>query len=303
MKPRLILFALLPLLPALAAAELHVVIVAGLGGDAVYAEQFRNQQQVIETASQSLTDTANIRTFAGEEATRDAILGHFERLHSDLRESDQLSVFLLGHGSYDDVQYKFNLPGPDLTGEDIVTALDNVVASTQLIVNTSSASGALADQLQRDNRIVILATRSGVERHATRFGMYFTAALVDAAADIDKNQLVTAEEAFNYAKRQVADYFERNDQLATEHPQLEGERSGRLSVSRIGGAPTNIVDVVLAGLVADRDALNAEIDSLRLGKDSMPADEYQAQLLQKVLDLARIEDAIESRQGGTDVGR
>ena len=303
MKIRFTFLALLPLLPASVNAELYVVIVTGLGGDAVYTEQFRSQQQAIETASQSLTDAANIQSFAGDDATRSSILAHFEKLQSKLRASDQLSVFLVGHGSYDDVQYKFNLPGPDLTGEEIVTALDDVVASTQLIVNTSSASGALADQLQRDNRIVILATRSGAERHATRFGTYFAAALADSAADIDKNQLVTAEEAFNYAKRQVTDFFERNDQLATEHPQLEGERSDRLSLSRIGGARPNIVDVALAGLVAERDALNAEIESLRLGKDNMVPDEYQAQLLQKILELARIEDAIEQQQGGADVRR
>ena len=290
------LAGLLSLLPVVASAELHVVVVEGLAGEAVYAEQFERQVAAIAAASRTMTDANRIRVFRTNDALRDPILDHFESLRSGVDPGDQVALFLVGHGSYDDYEYKFNIHGADLTGEDIAAALDKLPADDQLLVNMSSASGAIEDLAASDGRILVLATRSGAERHATRFGHYFANALSDPTADIDKNNLVSVEEAFRYAERQVSDYFERNDQLATEHAQLKGERADRMVLARLGGARPIVVDTALGQLLNDRDALNADIDTLRLSRDSMPLADYQSLLLEKMLELARVEDAIEARQ-------
>jgi hypothetical protein len=69
-----------------------------------------------------------------------------------------------------------------------------------------------------------------------------------------------------------------------------------MALARLGGAQPNVVDTALGELIADRDALNAEINTLRLDRDDMPQAEYQSALLEKMLELARVEDAIEARQ-------
>ena len=290
----------LMLLPALTFAELHVVIVEGLPGDQVYAEQFDSQVTAISMALRSVTDRERMHVFRADDVSRDAVLGHLRSLQSEVRSSDQFALFLIGHGSYDDVEYKFNIPGPDLTGEDIAAGLDELPTSNQLLVNTSSSSGAIIDLVTNDDRIVVLATRNGAERHATRFGDYFAIALGDPGADIDKNERISVEEAFGFAERQVNDYFERNDQLATEHARLEGERAGRMALARLDGAQPNVVDTTLGELIADRDALNANVEALRLARDDMPLADYQSALLEKMLELARVEDAIEERQEELD---
>lgn len=287
---------LLVVLPATALPDLHVVIVEGLGGEPRYAEQFAEQVQVIVDAAESLTAERRIRVFRADEALRDDVLDHFDRLGSDVSESDQVALYLIGHGSYDDHEYKFNIRGPDLTGADIAGMLDKLPSTSQLLVNTSSASGAIAELAKSDNRMLILATRSGAERHATRFGNYFTAALNDPTADVDKNRIITAAEAFSFAARQVDDYFERNGQLATEHPRLEGERADRFGLARLGAARPTSDDPVLNELIAERDALNARIDSLRLEQESLPPEEYRSQLLRNMVELAETEEAIEARQ-------
>ncbi len=296
MTKQLASLAGLMLLPALSFAELHAVVVEGLPGDPVYAEQFERQVTAVGMALRSVTDRERVRVFRSEEASRDAILGHLETLRSAVQTNDQVALFLIGHGSYDDIEYKFNIAGSDLTGEDIASALDEIPTSSQVFVNTSSSSGAMLDLVASEDRIVVLATRSGAERHATRFGDYFAIALGDPGADIDKNDRISVEEAFRFAERQVTDYFERNDQLATEHAHLEGDRAERMALARLGGVQPNVVDTVLGELVADRDALNADIDSLQLARDDMPQADYQSALLEKMLELARVEDAIEARQ-------
>ncbi len=291
------------LAPAVALAELHVVVIEGLGGESRFTDQFGEQVAAIKSAAQSLTANDRVRVFRADEVSREDVLQYFDKLKSRISGDDQVALYLIGHGSYDDHEYKFNIQGPDLTGEDIVGMLDGLPSTSQLLVNTSSASGALAEVAANDQRMLILATRSGVERHATLFGNYFAAALNDPTADLDKNQIVSAAEAFNFAERQVDDYFERNGQLATEHPRMEGDRADRFSVARLGSARPSSDDRVLGNLAAERDALNAKIEALRLKQEDMTPEDYRSQLLQVMVELAETEEAIEERErelGGED---
>ena len=287
---------LLIILPAAALSEMHVVVIEGLGGETRYSTAFGEQVAAIESAAQSMTANERIRVFRADEVARDTVLRYFENLQSDVEGGDQVAVYLIGHGSYDDHEYKFNIQGPDLTGEDIAGMLDSLPSTSQLLVNTSSASGAIADLAKNENRMLILATRSGVERHATRFGTYFAAALNDPTADLDKNQIVSAAEAFSFAERQVDDYFERNGQLATEHPRMEGERADRFGVARLGTSRPGTDDAVLTELIAERNAQNARIDALRLEQENLSPEDYRSQLIRNMVELAETEEAIEARQ-------
>jgi hypothetical protein len=282
-------------------AELDVVIVEGLGGEPLYSEQFAEQVSALEHASQSLTANDRIRVFRVSDASKNSVLAHFDSLSSRSSADDTLAIYFVGHGSYDDHEYKFNLPGPDLTGDDIAAALDKQPNQHVLLVNTGSSSGATAELLLNDRRTLVLATRSGSERHATRFGIFFAAALSDDSADTDKNSIITAQEAFSYASRAVANFYERDGLLATEHARLEGDRADRFSVVRLNSQRRASSDDEITRLTADRDALNSEVETLRLRRDEMAAEEYQAELLQKMLQLARVEDAIEIRE--TELGQ
>jgi hypothetical protein len=285
------------MLPAVAMADLQVVVLEGLGGQDRYTEQFTAQVSAIEAAVGELTSDDRLQIFRSGDYSRDSVIDFFADLHNRLRKDDRLAVFLIGHGSYDDHEYKFNIAGPDISDSDLKDMLDGIPAGSQLLVNTSSSSGAIMEMLAQDDRTLILATKSGVERQATRFGNYFAAALSSDAADIDKNRIVTAQEAFQFANRKVRDYFDHNGQLATEHPQISGNQAARFGLARLGSQETVSDDAELRRLVALRDELNSNIEELRLRKDSMEDDAYQAELLKSILDLARLEDQIERREG------
>ncbi len=288
----------LALLPAIASAELQVVVIEGIGGELRYTEDFARQVAALGDAVAGLTSADRIRAFRTGDFTREEVIDYFETLGSRLQSDDRLAIFLIGHGSYDDHEYKFNIAGPDLTDNDLLDILGGVSAGSLLLVNTSSSSGATVDRLKGDNRTLILATRSGAERHATRFGSYFAAALTEPTADIDKNHLVSAEEAYRFAERQVTDFFERNGQLATEHSRFEGDQGARFSLARLGDARPAQSDPELDRLVAERDRLNSDIEGLRIRRDSMAPDQYQAELLEKMLELAILEEEIERHEEG-----
>jgi len=283
------------MLPALAVADLRVVIVEGLGGEDSYAAQFEEQVGIVEAASRALAGDDNVAVFRSGDFSRDELLDHFADLDASMQNDDRLLLYLIGHGSYDDHQYKFNIAGPDLTDGDLYDWLEDLPGTSQLVVNTSSSSGATLERLKRDDRTIIAATRGGAERHATRFGHYFALSLSDGSADLDKNDVISAEEAFRFAERQVADYYERNGQLATEHPRLEGDQAARFSLARLGAVRPAQADAELDRLVSRRDALNDAIDGLRIQSDQMSVDAYQAELLQLMLELAIVEEGIEAR--------
>jgi len=284
---------ILLLLPMVATAELHVIAVEGLGGTEEYTQRFNEEVAKLELAAESITTSEHMRVFAGEEATEENILAHFDALAAIVNADDRVVIYLIGHGSYDGYEYKFNLPGPDLTGEQLVELLDALPSNNQLLVNTSSASGATLDALTNETRVVITATRSGSERNATRFGSSFVAALEDPAADINKNNAISAQEAFDYAVRQVTDYFEFRGQLATEHPQLKGERAARFTLARLEVPEPAGDDPELGLLFEQRDQLDGRIEELQLRKDELTTDEYYTQLQRLLLELARVGDRID----------
>ena len=88
--------------------------------------------------------------------------------------------------------------------------------------------------MRRQDRIVMTATRAGTEKNATFFARYFVEALRDSTADTDKNEIISALEAFKYADQKTAKYYETQKRLSTEHAILEdtGKGEGLLAVRR-----------------------------------------------------------------------
>ncbi len=105
----------------------------------------------------------------------------------DAKADDAFVLILIGHGSFDGVEYKFNLVGPDVTAGEIAAMCDRIPARRQLVVDTTSASGGAIPALERPGRAVIAATKSGTEKNATVFARYWVEALQDPAADTDKS--------------------------------------------------------------------------------------------------------------------
>ena len=288
------------LLAAPAHADTYYLIVGGLGGEAAYAEQFDKDVTELAAVARRSTAASRVAVLKGEEATRDALVSNLDSLRTKAKPADSLIVMLVGHGSYDGEAYKLNLPGPDIDGTELAGLLGAIPARSQLVVNSTSASGAILETWAAEGRTLITATRSGFERNATRFAQHFAAALAAGSADINKNGVITAQEAFDYASRRVADSFTRDGALATEHPQIAGGAAGRIAVARLASAAPAIeaaaADPAVAALVAERDKIDGEIEALRARRESMANDAYLAELQRLLVSLAEVQAKIDAAQ-------
>jgi hypothetical protein len=300
-KPQLSLVLASLMLSAAASADTYCLVVSGLGGEPDYETRFREQATTLAEAAQKLTgDSTHAIALSGEGADREAIRRELKALAGRLRSDDEVIVTLIGHGSYDGDEYRFNIPGPDITAGELGAMFDQLPAGNQLIVNAASASSAVIDRWKRDNRIVITATKSGAERNATRFAQYWVKALSSPEADVNKDEIVTATEAFDFASRKVAETFKSDVSLATEHARLEGRGPERFQVARFGAAARVTSNPQLNELFAQRVRMERDLDAVKGRKTSLTQDEYYNQLEVVLVRMALLQRTIDSKSAALD---
>ncbi len=291
----------------LIAGALHAttfyVTVAGLGGEPEYEQRFTAQAQEIDKLVRGGPD-ARVETLIGQKATKAQVQSVLSAIAKEAKTTDLFVLMLIGHGSFDGVDYKINLPGPDLSAVEMGALLDRIPATRQLVVNMTSASGGCRAALEKANRAIITATKSGSEKNATIFARYWVEALRDPAADTDKNETVSALEAFIYAEQKTSQFFETQKRLATEHPTLEDTGQGdgarkpspengegllasQFPLLRIGAAQAAANTPEKKALLAKREQLEQSIDRLKYQKAAIPPDVYKQQLQGLLLELAK----------------
>jgi hypothetical protein len=296
--------ALLLCTGALLHATTFYLTVAGLGGEPEYEQRFSGWAKDVDKLLKSAGSDAKVQTLYGADATKAKVQSVLADIARQAQPNDALVVMLIGHGTYDGSEYKFNLPGPDLSAVELATLLDKVPAQRQLIVNMTSCSGGSRAVLERANRAVITATKTGTERNATIFARYWVEALRDSSADTDKNGVISALEAFRYAQEKTANFYDTQKRLATEHPILEDTGKGdgakspgpengegllaaRIPVLKIGSAQELANTPEKQKLLAHKEDLEQQIDSLKYQKAALPIDQYKKQLGVLLLDLAK----------------
>ncbi len=290
-------------------ATTYYVTVSGLGGEPEYETRFAG---LATEAHKLVSGTPESKAYLhlGALATKAKIRESFAQIASDAVADDNLVVFLVGHGTFDGVDYKINLPGADLSGVELAALLDRVKAKKQLVINTTSASGSSVAALQKPNRVVIAATKSGTERNATVFARFWVEALRDPGADSDKNDTVSAMEAFRYADQKTVQYYERNKRIATEHAVLEDTGQGegvrnpapenghglvasRTPVLRLGASQKAAADPAKQKLLALKEDVEQRIDQLKYNKAGMAVADYRKQLQLLLVELAKVQKDID----------
>ncbi len=270
-------------------AATYAVTVAGLGGEPDYAMRFA-------AWARDLGKLAGGETLTGPDASRERVRAALRKVAIDAAPEDDFVLTLIGHGTWDGADYRFNLPGPDITAAELAGLLNAIKAGRQLVVNTTSASGASLEVLKAPGRVVVAATKSGTERLITVFPRYWVEALRDPAADTDKNESISAAEAFRYAEQKTKSFYETQKRLATEHPQLadaEKGLAGRFILTRFGSAGAALKDPAKRALLAKREDLEQQIDKLKYEKAAMPDAVYKTRLTALLLELAKTQEALD----------
>ena len=289
-------------------AAVYYVTVAGLGGEPDYEQRFTAAAKDLDKVFKAAGNAAHVYTLSGTQATASQLKETLSAVARDAKADDDFVLVLIGHGSFDGVEYKFNLVGPDVTAGEIAAMCDRIPTRRQLIVDTTSASGGAIQALERPGRAVIAATKSGTEKNATVFARYWAEALQDPAADTDKSDSISAMETFIYATTKTAAFYDSQKRLATEHAVFEdaghgepvreaGNGQGALLSSftllRLGTSQQAANDPAKRELLAKKEELEQKIDMLKYQKAAMDPADYKKQLTEALLELAKVQEVLD----------
>lgn len=281
-----------------ATAASVAVVASGLGGNSDYAESFAADAAVITAALQSLDPAGEAQTTLPPASDRQSILDAIESQVTIA--ADTFVLVLIGHGTADARGWKFNVPGEDLTGDDLVAALAGVSATRQLVIVASSASGALLDTLAQPGRVLVTATKSAGEINAVRFPRYLAEALESDVADLDRNEILTIAEAFRYADARTREHYDNENLLASEHARLIGDEASSLAVARLGSLRLAGDDPDVAVLLEERLALERDYLALLASKADKAVDAYYDEFESLMLSIAKLQQAIDRASGWSD---
>lgn len=297
---------------AAASPRQSVIVVVGAPGSDEYRVQFTAWAENWRAAA----DKAHADFTLISDAENDPISDR-ERLKSLLgdqakrADADVLWLVLIGHGTFDGTTAKFNLRGPDATVEELATWLAPVKTPIA-VIDCTSASAPLLNAAAGKSRVVIAATKNGFELNFARFGQYMSEAIADPRADLDKDDQTSLLEAYLTACRGVAEFYNGEKRLASEHALLDDNGDGlgtpadwfrgvRATQSAKDGAE---LDGVLshqwhlvrsdreARMPAEvrerRDALERAIAELRDQKSKLAEDAYYERLEALAVELAEL---------------
>ncbi len=319
-RSALIAAALCAAAVAAAAQDTHLLVVTGAPGDDEHLQHFHKWATAIIAAAKDkggLTDatitylgdkpeiaTAQDPVHIGARSTRANVEKAFADLAAKAQPADEVVVVLIGHGSFDGKVGAFNLAGPDLTTDDYARLLAAVKAQRIVFVNTASSSGAFVQPLAGPGRTIITSTKTGGEKNEPVFAQFFADAFADPSADTDRNGRVSMAEAFEYAKSKAQATYTKAGTILTEHATLDDSHEGKFAATlyleseRARAEKTaKVANPELRALLEQQQALQTQIDALKLKKDTLPAADYDRQMETLLTDLAVKARAIRAIEG------
>jgi hypothetical protein len=287
------------------------IIISGASGEEAFAKQFADwTMRLRRTLTERLGfGESQLKVLAEKQSegvtalsTGEEVRRAFENLRNTSGPESTVFIFLIGHGTFDGKQAKFNLVGPDLAVAAYSDFINQLPARRVVICNMASASGEFIKPLAGKGRVIVSATRSGQEQNATRFAEHFISALNLQEADADQNGRISVLEAFNYAIPQVAAHYSRAGRLATEHGLIEDNGDGVGHEKAEGGdgglARVTYLDsltveqaaqsVAAIKLVKERTRLEEEVEQLKARKSELAPTEYETALERLLIELAKV---------------
>jgi hypothetical protein len=147
------------------------------------------------------------------------------RLTATVKSEDRFIFYYIGQANIAAGKLRVNLPGEDITHEQLAEWINPIKTSSMLIVLDCPGAGMAVKSLTGKGRIIVGAC-TAEQHYSTRFSEYFVPSLLDSKSDTDGDGKISLLEAFTLASRQLDDWYFNQLFLKTETPMLEDNADG-----------------------------------------------------------------------------
>ncbi|WP_193212129.1 hypothetical protein [Luteolibacter marinus] len=221
---RTLIAALLALAGLLRAGTADLVVVTGAAGGEEFAATFAKAAAAWQAAGRR--GAAEFHGIGADEAGG-TDLERLERLVPGLAKSEggPLWIVLIGHGTFDGREAKFNLRGPDLGAATLKAWLEGARRQV-VVVNGSASSAPFLSTLSAPGRVIVTATKNSAEDSYARFGEYLASAIDSPDADRDQDGATSLLEAFLAASAGVKEFYGQQGRIVTEEALIDDNGDG-----------------------------------------------------------------------------
>lgn len=309
-----------------ATASDKVLLIVGVGGTDEFTKEFTDWAagwRALAEANQ--WELQQIGRESGEQTEGTSARDQLKESLESLRDfNGRVWLVFIGHGTFTNGVAKFNLPGPDVTPQE-VSGWAAGFTGDLIVIDCASASAPFMQAMSKPGRIVVTATRSGSEYNYARFGKFLAESIRSLDADLDHDDSVSLLEAFLAASKRTEEFYTETARLATEHALLD-DNSDRVGTSHEfyrgvkpvkvpqgagkvdGRAAAKAILFVSPDAVTlspeqeqQRDDLESQIETLKAKKDAMSADLYYNELERLFLEVAELyEQASKAKAAAAD---
>ena len=288
-----------------------VIVAVGAPGEEEFRKEFTQWAELWRKASDNAGGKSIVVGLTASNAMSDRESLKLSLASEPTNSTAELWLVLIGHGTFDGKEAKFNLHGPDLSATELADWL-KPFRRPLVVINCASSSSPFLNKLSAPNRVVVTATRSGSEENFARFGKYMAESIADPAADLDKDQQTSVLEAYIMASRRTSEFYETDGRLVTEHALLDDNGDGlgtpvdffrgvRAIKKPAGGGSVDGLRAHQVHLVRSdvekqmppllrerRDELELAIARLRDARSTLADDDYYRKLEQLMLELSTL---------------
>ena len=296
---------------AAARAATFYVTVAGLGGEPDYEQRFTANAMDLDKIFKSATG-AHVYTLTGKQSTKAKLTEVMGEVARDAKPEDDFVLTLIGHGSFDGVEYKFNLVGPDMSASGAGGAVRQGAGEAPVDCGYNQrerwggagagAAGPRGDRgdeerARRRTRRCLRAT--GWRRCRTR-----RRTRTRATRSLRWRRLRMRTARRRSSTRRRSGWRRSIRSLRTPARAMrcgrlrggmgrEGALMATFTVVRIGAAQAAMNDPAKRDLMAKKEDLEQKIDALKYEKAAMEPGEYKKELTAALVELAKVQEELD----------
>lgn len=215
--------------------QTKVLIVQGLSTDQTQRDRYEKMGKAFEEAVKKCTQEV-LRLTAGaadpsQESRKDTLLKKWAEMHRNCGPEDQVVMVYIGFARWDDNQFWFNLPGPDLSASELAKMTPSAKAGCVTMILGCPQAGRAIKAFSGKQRIVMAATDEAGERQDPVFVEVMSALLLKEGGSISWRSV------FEGTVKGVEHWFKQAGLIQTEHAMLDDNGDGKGSESPFEGKP------------------------------------------------------------------